>query len=60
MASTKTEKQPEGRQAGTIKADYETKMSKALQQLKRLKSKHNNVVAAFETNVHVKTTTQEQ
>jgi hypothetical protein len=37
-----------GASAETMKADYESKMNKAQQQLKRLESKHNNVVAALE------------
>ena len=38
-----------GASAKTMKADYEKKVGKTQQQLKRLESKHNNVVAALET-----------
>ena len=43
-----------------MKADYENKISKAQQQLKRLESKHKNVVAALEAeNANHRRTAQE-
>ena len=49
-----------GASVETMKADYENKISKAQQQLKRLESKHKNVVASLEAeNTDHRRTAQE-